>query len=63
MVKRRLLTRPPRACRDRLFSRGRYVEVLCDARTPLADFFTILLWAAQHRRPHDFYIGRRLEIK
>ena len=36
-----LLTRPPRACQDKLFTRVRYVEVFRDARTPLADFFSL----------------------
>lgn len=34
-----------------------------EQRTTLADFFTILLGSAQHRRSHDFYIGRGLKIK
>ena len=38
-----VLTHPPRACPDRLFSRGPYVEPRSDARTKLAAFFTILL--------------------
>ena len=36
-----LFTRPPRAAGAAL-SRLRYVEPLSDARTPLADFFSIL---------------------
>ena len=40
--KRHVLTRPTRACRDKRFSHGGYVEGLNEARTLLADFFSIL---------------------
>jgi hypothetical protein len=40
---RHLLTRPPSACRDRLFFPSGYVEDLNDARTLLEDIFSILL--------------------
>ena len=45
--RRHILTRPPRACRDKRFSHGGYVEGLSEARTPLVDFFSIL-----HRCPN-----------
>ena len=41
--RRHLLTRPPRACQDRLFSHRGYDEGLNDPRTKLAAFFSHLL--------------------
>jgi hypothetical protein len=43
-----LFTRPPRTCQRRLFTRGRYVEGLSDARTKLQACFNILLKVSRH---------------
>jgi hypothetical protein len=66
-------TRPPRACRDRLFTRGRYVEALSEVRTKPGKgrvsarlgcggcnvaFFNILLAIAAQSVP---YTSRRRE--
>jgi hypothetical protein len=59
---------PTRACRDKLFSRVRYVEPRSDARTKLAGFFNGLLGGTakfplnriQHDRPVFHTLLRRL---